>query len=56
MVHRYTRELNRLIKDSQYQKYKIYHYSSSGFEQTKMMNSAFLMGAFMIIIQKMTAE
>ena len=40
--------------DSQYQSYKIYHYTS--LDYAKQANAAFLMGCFMIIILKRSAE
>lgn len=56
MVHRYSRELARLLRDTNYQENKIFHYCSSADPGHKMLNGAFLMGAFMIIILKMTSE
>ena len=56
MVHRYSRELARLLKDSNYENNKIFHYCTSKDPGDKMVNGAFLMGAFMIVILKMTAE
>ena len=56
MVHRYSRELARLLRDNNYGENRIFHYCSSGGTGDKMVNGAFLMGAFMIIILKMTAD
>jgi cell division cycle 14 len=56
MVHRYCRELARLLKDKSYENHKIFHYCSSKDPGDKMVNGAFLMGAFMIVILKMKAE
>ena len=56
MVHRYSRELARLLRDKNYQNNRIFHYCSSSEPGNKMVNGAFLMGAFMIVILKMTAE
>lgn len=56
MVHRYSRELARLLRDNNYQENKIFHYCSSADPGHKMLNGAFLMGAFMIIILKMNSE
>jgi cell division cycle 14 len=56
MVHRYCRELARLLKDGSYDSNKIFHYCSSREPGDKMVNGAFLMGAFMIVILKMSAE
>lgn len=55
MVHRYSRELARLMRDQNYEQNHIFHYCSSE-RADKMVNGAFLMGAFMIIILKYTAE
>lgn len=52
MVHRFCRELAKLLNSSQFQSgAKIYHYTSSK-DTRKMTNAAFLMGAFMIMILK----
>lgn len=56
MVHRYSRELARLLRDKNYSENRIFHYCSSTEPGAKMVNGAFLMGAFMIVILKMTAE
>ena len=53
-VHRFWSELDKLVNDKKYSKYKIYHYTS--LIKEKQANSAFLMGAFMIIILGMNAE
>lgn len=55
MVHRYSRELARLLRDKNYSNNRIFHYCTSD-KADKMVNGAFLMGAFMIIILKCTAE
>jgi cell division cycle 14 len=55
MVHRFARELARLLKDNNYKSNRIFHYCTSE-KPDKMVNGAFLMGAFMIIIFKCTAE
>lgn len=55
MVHRYSRELARLLKDKNYADNRVFHYCTSE-KPDKMVNGAFLMGAFMIIIEKYTAE
>jgi cell division cycle 14 len=55
MVHRFSRELARLLRDKDYSSNRIFHYCSSD-KADKMVNGAFLMGAFMIIILKMSAE
>jgi len=46
-VHLFCKELEKLMNDSQYANYKIYHYTSVDF--AKQSNAAFLMGCFMII-------
>jgi hypothetical protein len=56
MVHRYSRELARLLRDNNYSENRIFHYCSSDDPGHKMVNGAFLMGAFMIVILKMSAE
>lgn len=56
MVHRYSRELARLLRDQNYQENRVFHYCSSNNPGDRMVNGAFLMGAFMIIILKMTAD
>jgi len=56
MVHRYSRELARLLRDQSYSENRIFHYCASQDPGDKMVNGAFLMGAFMIIILKMTAD
>ena len=54
MVHKFVRELVRLLADPQYKDYKLFHYCSNKFD--KMANGAFLMGAFMIIVLKVKAS
>lgn len=53
-VHRFCSELDKLVKDKKYTKYKIYHYTSLSKE--KQANAAFLMGWFMIIILGFNAQ
>ena len=55
MVHRYTRELAKLLRDTKYQNNRVFHHCTSE-KPDKMVNGAFLMGAFMIILLGMTAE
>jgi cell division cycle 14 len=55
MVHRFSRELARLLKDKNYEKNRIFHYCTSE-RPDKLVNGAFLMGAFCLIILKMSAE
>jgi hypothetical protein len=49
-MHKFIRELCRLLADERYKDVKLYHYTSAKFD--KQANSAFLMGAFMIIVLK----
>lgn len=53
-VHRFWTELEKLVHDKKYSKYKIYHYTS--LVKEKQANAAFLMGAFMIICLGFNAE
>lgn len=53
-VHRFCSELEKLVSDKNFSKYKIYHYTALNKE--KQANAAFLMGAFMIIILNFNAE
>lgn len=53
-VHRFWSELEKLVSDKKYAKYKIYHYTS--LVKEKQANAAFLMGAFMVIILGMNAD
>jgi cell division cycle 14 len=55
MVHRYSRELARLLRDKNYEENRVFHYCTSE-KPDKMVNGAFLMGCFMITILKCTAE
>jgi hypothetical protein len=55
MVHRYARELARLLRDKNYTDNRVFHYCTSE-KPEKMVNGAFLMGCFMIIILKCSAE
>ena len=45
MVHRYCRELARLMKDENYENCRIFHYVNSNRADT-LVNGAFLMGCF----------
>ena len=54
MVHKFVRELVRLLADPQYKDYRLFHYCSNKYD--KMANGAFLMGAFMIIVLKVKAD
>ena len=55
MAHRFARELARLLNETKYQGSKVYHYCNSS-KPEKMINGAFLMGCFMIIILQKSAE
>lgn len=54
MTYRFVTELEKLITDSTYSKYLIYHYTS--LDNAKRANAAYLMGAFQVIILKKSAE
>ena len=56
MVHRYSRELARILRDQKYSENRVFHYCTSSEPGAKMVNGAFLMGAFMIIILHLSAE
>ena len=51
MTHKFVMEVNKIM---QKQKHKIYHYTS--LEEDKRANAAYLMGAYLVICKKMTAE
>lgn len=51
---RYCHELEKIIKDPQYKKNIIFHYTTT--DSAKKANAAFLMGAFQLIVLKKTAE
>lgn len=53
-THKFIRELCRLLADERYRDVKLYHYTTAKFD--KQANSAFLMGAFMVIVLKQSAE
>jgi cell division cycle 14 len=53
-VHLFCKELEKLMNDTQYKSFKIYHYTS--LDYAKQANAAFLMGCFMIITLKKSAE
>lgn len=55
MVHRFSRELARLLKDKNYSDSRVFHYCTSE-KPDKMVNAAFLMGCFCVVILKMSAE
>ena len=55
MVHRYCRELARLLRDKNYEENRVFHYCTSE-KPDKMVNAAFLMGCFIVIILKLSAE
>lgn len=56
MVHRFCRELSKLLQNQQFKgETRIYHYSTSG-EPAKMTNACFLMCAFCIVILKQDAQ
>ena len=49
-TYRFVTELEKLLKNPAYLKYKIYHYTS--LDNAKRANAAFLMGAFQVIKEK----
>lgn len=53
-LHKFVRELVRLLVDPDYKKVKLYHYC--GEEYDRRANGAFLMGCFMLIVLRMKAE
>ncbi len=53
-VHLFCKELEKLMADTQYKNFKIYHYSS--LDYAKQANAAFLMGCFMIIVLNKSAD
>jgi cell division cycle 14 len=56
-VHRYCRELQKLLQQQQYQgSIKIYHYTKASNDFVKMTNSAFLIAAFMVVILGQSAS
>ena len=55
MVHRFSRELARLLRDVNYKESRVFHYCCSD-KPDKIVNGAFLMGCFMVTILKMSAE
>lgn len=50
MMHKFCKELEKLMENKKYAKYKIYHYTS--LDREKQANAAFLMGAYMVIVLK----
>ena len=53
-LHKFVREIVRLLVDPEYKDVKIYHYC--GDEYDRRANGVFLMGCFMMIVLKMRAE
>ena len=51
MTHKFVMEVNKIM---QKQKHKIYHYTS--LEEDKRANAAYLMGAYLVICKKLSAE
>ena len=45
-TYRFVTELEKLLKDQNFVKYRIYHYTS--LDTAKRANSAYLMGAFQV--------
>ena len=55
MVHRFSRELAKMMRDKTYTNNRIFHYCASD-KPAKLVNGAFLMATFMIIVLKKTAQ
>jgi len=53
-THKFIRELCRVLADERFKDIKLFHYCSNAFD--KQANAAYLMGAFMIVILKQSAE
>lgn len=53
-MHRFCHELEKLVTNKKYASTKTYHYTS--LKKEKQPNAAFLMGAFMIIVLKKSAQ
>ena len=51
MTHKFVMEVNKIM---QKQKHKIYHYTSLA--EDKRANAAYLMGAYLVICKKLSAE
>jgi Dual specificity protein phosphatase, N-terminal half len=57
MVHRYCRELAKLLQQNEFKgQVKIYHYTQATNDYVKLTNSAFLMGAYMIVMLGQSAS
>jgi cell division cycle 14 len=54
MIHKYCNNINRILSDTRYTNHSIYHYTS--FNPVKRANSAFLMGAYQILVLGRSAE
>lgn len=56
-VHRYCRELEKLLKSQQYQgDTKIYHFTKATNDRVHLTNSAYLVAAFMMILLKKSSD
>ena len=53
-MHKFIRELCRLLSDERYRDVQLFHYTSDRYD--KQANAAFLMGAFMVVILRQSAE
>lgn len=53
-THKYIRELCRLLADERYKTVKLFHFTSTKFD--KQSNAAYLMGAFMVVVLKLSAD
>ena len=54
MTHKYCMKVNKIMQNSKYKNYKIFHYTSLDYK--KRANSAYLMCAYLIICKHKTAE
>ena len=54
MTYRFVSQLEKVLKDPRYRDHTIYHYTSTDY--SKRANSAYLMGAFQLLVLKKSAE
>jgi len=54
MLYRFVIELDKLVSDAKYSKSKFYHHTSM--DTAKRANSAYLMGAYQVLVLNKTAE
>ena len=53
-THKYVRELCRLLADERYKSVKLFHFTSTKYD--KQACAAYLMGAFMVVVLKQSAD